>query len=144
MTLFKEMVYKVDVEEDILVDGSYLGYRYLIISRGQFPCAYIVLESWHPCYMERYDSLDILCHGDLSYSEFGLRGLNRTHVVSNEFWVIGWDYAHLNDFHGGLCEYGKAFAYLQGKKWTTQEMLDEVHSVIEQLNFINTRELLYV
>ena len=147
MTLFKEMVYQAQSSHEVLVDDAYKGYRYVIVSYGQYPCAYVVLEKWHPCYEKQCDYSYINCHGGLTYSEYGLRAPKKhgkaQKVISNNFWVIGWDYDHLGDFNGRLCEYGKTFAYIHGKKWTTQEILEEVKDVIEQLDFIYDNTKIY-
>lgn len=147
MTLFKEMVYQAQPSHEVLVDDAYKGYRYLIISYGQYPCAYVVLESWHPCYMEKYDSLDILCHGGLTYSEFGLRAPKKRgkaqKVISNNFWAIGWDYGHWSDFLGHYIECEETDILIKNKKWTTQEIVEEAKSVIEQLDFIYDNTKVY-
>lgn len=140
MTLFKEMIYKAQPSYEILVDDSHLGYRYVVVSYGQYPCAYVALEKWHPCYEKQYDYLDINCHGGLTYSEYGLRALKKNgkaqKVISNDFWVIGWDYEHYDDFVGFYLGYEEINMIIKNKKWTTQEIVDEAKSVIEQLDFI--------
>ena len=144
MTLFKEMIYQAQSSHEVLVDNAYKGYRYMIISYGQYPCAYVALESWHPCYKKQYDHFNIDCHGGLSYSEHGLRAPKKNgrvrKVISNDFWVIGWDYNHVHDYNGAYeSEQSKKMLgnfLLMGKKWTTQEIIEEVKEVIEQLDFI--------
>ena len=137
----KEMEYTTEHKCEILDKSIYKGYQYAIVSRGRFPCCYIALEKGDRYYEVEYEDIDIYCHGGFTYSEHGLISTPFfTRIFGEEFWVIGWDYAHASD-------YNASFPYLLSKtcaKWTTQEMLDEVHDVIEQLNFRNTRELLYV
>ena len=142
MTLFKEMVYSTEVNIEVLVDEVYKGYRYFIMSYGQYPCAYVVLEEWHFCYEKQCDSINVSCHGGITYSEFGFRGFGKPRLVENKYWVIGWDYCHYSDFHGTwLTKEDDDYLRVKSKKWTTQEIVDEAKSVIEQLDFIydNTR-----
>lgn len=132
------MEYTPEYKCEILDKSIYKGYQYAIVSRGHFPCCYIALEKGDRYYEVECEGMDIYCHGDFTYSNHGLSA--SIEIFKKEFWVIGWDYAHASD-------YNASFPYLLSKKcakWTTQEMLDEVHDVIERLNFRNTRELLYV
>lgn len=49
-----------------------------------------------------------------------------------EGWWIGWDYAHLNDFVGYNID-TPIRSGCSDRKWTTQEIKDEVFDVIKQL-----------
>lgn len=127
----KEMVYTIKRKQTVLDDGEYKGYHYVIKSLGSHPCAYVEIPENNSLYGKSYDDLDyISCHGGLTYSE--------NHLVIDDNgskldgWFIGWDYAHAGDVIG-TCE----ILGLNEKRWTTGEMLQEVHSVIEQIIAIN-------
>lgn len=114
------MVYKFQrTEPEILAHDEYKGYEYYILSLGTYPCAYVVLTKKDRLFRKDYDSsVHIQCHGGLTYS--GDYFLNK-HDDSK--WVIGWDYAHLND----------KTQYMSGKEWSTDEIYDEVKNVINQV-----------
>lgn len=141
----KEMMYTSKRTFEILDRGFYNNYQYAIISYGSHPCCYVALEKEDRYYEIEYDNIKLTCHGSFTYSEHGLFNMPFfTRIFREEFWVIGWDYAHAGDYIGYIEHSMRSHNLLaRCKKWTTQEMLDEVHNVIDQLNFINTRELLY-
>ena len=139
----KEMVYKPRFTEPvILARDFYKGYEYIIISLGSHPCAYIALQVGQPYYnATNYDDVDIFCHGGCTFVE---RGDNFKPVkLSYSYNVIGWDYAHYNDFLGSyLGEEGSCPLYFN-KRWTTKEIIEECKDVIEQLYILEHPELYY-
>ena len=144
----KEMEYTFKHIFEVLDKGSYKGYQYVIMNYGHHPCCYVALEKGDRYYEVEYEDIELDCHGGTTYSNYGLiyEGCNPKKIVlPEEFWVIGWDYRHTWDYNAlfNEVEVGEPPFLNKCKKWTTQDMLDEVHSVIEQLNFINTEELLY-
>lgn len=117
----KEMIYKkTKMEKEILDEGTVNGYRYKIISYGSHPCAYVETHAD----VINYD--DIRCRGEITFFEdlFPKDYIfnDRKHIV------IGWDYNHFDDFNSFLGNLGN-----YGKKWTTEEIYNEVCEVIEQL-----------
>ena len=51
-------------------------------------------------------------------------------------WFIGWDYAHYNDY----CGYDETLPIefkRGGKKWTTEEIQEEVYFVCRQLRKVD-------
>ena len=103
----------------ILAEGLYKGLQYCITTIGTHPCAYVGIPKGHPLYGKHYDKkarngVSSIAHGGLTYSErnMPLKGL----------WNIGWDYAHYGD-RSGLSN--------EGKEWTTEEILRNVHEVID-------------
>lgn len=104
------------VEPTLLYKDTYKNYNYYIMNYGTHPCCYIQLDKNDKYYGKNYEEIDIDCHGGLTYSE----------EVKGE-WVIGWDYAHYGDYNGffnGL---------VNGKKYTTDELIRDCKKVIEQL-----------
>ena len=130
----KEMIYKPNRETEILDEGYIDNLHYCIISFGTHPCAYVELPETHKYYKTNYFNIDDIdaCHGGLTYSsEHGIfRNDDKNH--KDGFW-IGWDYNHCDDYAG----YEQNFPVeiqSDGKKWTTEEILEEVKNVIAQLN----------
>lgn len=117
-----EMIYQKDRICIILDKGIYNGFNYAIVSYGTHPCCYVFLPKGHKYYGKNYDDIDIVCHGGLTYSNDDLL----FNPLENDKWVIGWDYAHYNDYHG-------SFSTRCGRVWTTKELLEDVKEVIEQL-----------
>lgn len=115
----KEMIYEAYRKEaEILCDKQYRGYRFLVVSYGTNPCGYVELKEGQKYYgCEDYE-FDVDVHGGLTWAG-GLR--------FTDGWFIGWDYAHYNDF----CGYDDDRRGY--KRWTTQEIINEAKSVIDQL-----------
>lgn len=53
-------------------------------------------------------------------------------TVDKKGWFIGWDYAHHCDFAGYELALPTSLSS-HGKKWTTQEIVNECKEVIDQL-----------
>ena len=133
----KEMVYKKKRNKGntILDTGYYENYEYLILSLGTHPCAYICLTPDDIFYKKDYDNIDIYCHGGLSFAdnciinilEYSDKYKCDTLQTFNRDWIIGWDYAHYDDYIGYYPN------NINVKKWTTQEIKEEVKYVINQL-----------
>ena len=125
----KQMIYKPDREIDVLEEGTYKGYDYVIVSYGTHPCAYVEMPKDSPYFGLEYSELEdvIHCHGGLTYSG------ELDHIYENDHrWFMGWDYAHAGDYAG----YDILFNYSsreKDKKWTTEEIHEEVLNVIDQL-----------
>ena len=123
----KEMIYKNQKDREILEQGNYLGYNFWIISYGSHPCAYVELQKEHP-YYGRCDcdtcDLDIDVHGGITFRNYGLGN-----TISRDKYLLGWDYNHYNDYNYIDGQNG----WTSGKKWTTEEIFDDVKSVIKQL-----------
>lgn len=118
----------------ILEQGESLGYKYLILSLGTHPTAYVFIDKNHPLYKKHYDDIDIDVHGGLTFSddhlinvlEYSDKYKYETLQRINYDWIIGWDYNHLGD-------YNTYYGGFDDKKWTTEEILIDVFSVIAQL-----------
>lgn len=130
--IYKEMEYSeefkfVRLNRELLATGKYLDVPYFIMSLGQYPTAYVVIPEKNPLYKidnYSYEDMPIVCHGGLSFCE------NELYVKDNiiiKGKIIGWDYAHYGDYLPLL--HWKALA----KKWTVEEILEDVKSVIHQI-----------
>ena len=127
----REMLYRKDYRCYILDKGNYKGLNYAIVSYGTHPCSYIFLPKGHKFYGKNYEEIndyfiDGLCHCGLTFSESDLC----FNPLPNDCWVIGWDYSHCCDY-SGIYIGDEVFNEL--KKWTTEELIEEVKQVIDEL-----------
>ena len=115
----------------VLANRKYKGYGYVIITLGSHPCSYILLPKGHKYHGKFYDDIDLRCHGGLTYSRDYLLKKSHDNLVTDEEWVIGWDYAHLGDY----LSFPEMFLEGDddGHQWTLQELVDEVEETINQL-----------
>lgn len=124
---YRQPCYSRHGRRSLLLSGMHDDYEFWIIDLGTHPTAYVRVPSGHPCFKKKFmkdDEIDrIGCHGGITYSE------DRLHVENQELkgWFIGWDYAHWGDHLGW--ETSDEF----GKRWTTEEIFDDVKDVIRQL-----------
>lgn len=129
----KKMIYGEGRYRDpiVLMDDYYKGYRFFILNLGTHPCAYVVLPEGHEFHGESYDDIPIGCHYGLTYSEdyLNVYGVPK-YLKKQNVWIIGWDYAHSGDYYSGMYSLGKA---IKDKKWSTEEIFEEIKDVIEQL-----------
>lgn len=122
----KEMIYQKDRKIELLYTEKYKNYQYYILNLGTHPTAYVEISKGHKLYNKNYNDININVHGGLTYSDNELMG------ISSNNWYIGWDYAHCNDYCG--CEeYMPENIRTYGKKWTTEEIIEECKNVIEQI-----------
>ena len=113
-----------------LLRGEYRGYEYHILDLGTHPTAYVKIPEGHPLYKKDWMdwkhpvAYEIEVHGGITYSRDYLycKGTNL------DGWWIGWDYAHWGDYAGDDSE----LMNLLTKRWTTEEILTDVTSVIDQ------------
>lgn len=116
-------------DKKILCQGTRKGYDFVIVSYGTHPCAYIALDGKLEG-LKSYDDFLLFVHGGPSY--LGTLGK----IVGPKSYV-GWDYAHGGDYLGGDVIYEgdeemKEYIASQ-KKWTTEEILEEVYSAIDEI-----------
>ena len=112
---------------EILAEGKYLDYEFLIQNCCSHPTCYVRIPKNHKYYKEHYDFIDIECHGGLTFT--GIPRSKRDSSSDDEWW-IGWDYAHCGDMYWNPKH---PFA-LDGHKYTTEELFNDVKDVILQLS----------
>ena len=119
----KPMVYdEIRTEPEILLDGECMGYRFLIVSYGTHPCAYVEIKEGHPLYGVGYEKASecVSVHGGFTYAR------SLAHVIGpNDGYFLGWDYSHCGDC---IPPY-----HMDGHKYTTEEILSDVIDAIEEL-----------
>lgn len=131
----KEMSYSFERRTEILEHGVCFGLFYWIVSYGTHPCAYIMIPQNNKYFEKDYEEIDINVHGGLTYSNCYLPFETRN--SDNKSWYIGWDYAHHGDYAGYEEKIPKEFR-IGGKKWTTEEIKNEVREACYQIR--NERE----
>lgn len=115
----KPMIYDdtKDRKREILHTGIIDGIRFYIVSFCTHPCAYVKCDESVIDDVTAYD--EIMCHGGITFIGSGFEGFEGGRY-------IGWDYAHYGDY--------MPFMYaFDGKKWTTEEIFEEVKEVIKQV-----------
>lgn len=127
----REMIYSMDAKKEILDEGIYKDFHYVILNLGWHPTAYVEIPKTHPYYGKDYDECDISCHGGLTYS-----GNAHWQKEDDGKFYLGWDYAHCGDYSGIRIKWEGTELQDYGRHWTTVEILEEVEDVIEQLKEI--------
>ena len=137
---FKVMEYGKERRTELLCKGKYKNYNYYVLNLGTHPTAYIEIPKENKLYRKSYDEIykigcDIDVHGGLTYSDNELMG------VKSENWFIGWDYAHCGDYCG-YEEYMSESIRTYGKKWTTEEIIEECKNAIDQIIDFESKEII--
>ena len=121
----------------ILAQGTRKGYGFVIVSYGTHPCAYIALDGKLKG-LKSYDDFLPSVHGGATY--LGTLGK----IVGPKSYV-GWDYAHGGDYLGTDVVYEgdeEMKEYIASKKkWTTEEILEEVYSAIDEVVDSNMKDI---
>ena len=146
----KEMVYRplADFKKSsdcwVMLDESvYNNYHYAIVSYGTHPCAYVEIPQGHEYYGKNIYNFDfpIKCHGGITYSSDKGILFPVEHELHRDGYWIGWDYNHYNDYYAYNIDPAKADRIFRCvKKWTTEEILEEVKNVIDQLGEITSNQ----
>ena len=136
----KEMEYGKERRTELLCKDKYKNYNYYVLNLGTHPTAYIEIPKENKLYRKSYDEIykigcDIDVHGGLTYSNNELMG------VKSENWFIGWDYAHCGDYCG-YEEFMPESIRTYGKKWTTEEIIEECKNAIDQIIDFESKEII--
>ena len=125
-SIFKQMVYQNKGKIELLYNGIYKGYHFYILNLGSYPTAYVEIPKGNKYYQTHYDDINVNVHGGLTYSNSYL--ITSYNTIMENSWFIGWDYAHCNDYIDIPIKLNA-----DGKKWTTEEIIDDCVYVIDQL-----------
>ena len=133
---FKQMEYSKNRIIDVLYDDYYKNYRFIILNLGTHPVAYVEIPKKSKLYKKKYDKIDINVHGGLTYGNSFL--MLSEHEILDNTWFIGWDYAHAGDYIGYELQFPElSLNSVDDKKWTTEEMIADCVSVIDQIERID-------
>ena len=136
----KEMIYSNNKNEKtkILYSGIYEGKYFCIINIcGSHPCAYVEVKD--ESYFDWEDTSPAHCGftfaGTLSHirSKVDASEISELDNVHLDNLFLGWDFVHLGDY----TPIRKLIPTLYGnggKKWTTQEIFENVKEVIDWIN----------
>lgn len=126
----KPMVYDSKKRTEIICEGNYKGYYFKVYSLGVYPCVYLRLPDNHKYYGIEHHKLDFIsCHGGFTFSGHNPK-VDIQECDSSTDWWFGWHYAHYGDYISCL-------SYeIYGRIWTTEKIVSEVKSVIDQLEMV--------
>lgn len=127
---YKQMEYQEERKKEVLLDGYFKNYKFYILNLGTHPTAYIEIPRNSELFGKGYDEiyemgLDLEVHGGLTYADESL-------LEDEKSWFIGWDYAHYNDWSGYNVRFPEDIRG-DGKKWTTEEIFNDVCCAIDQI-----------
>lgn len=133
----KEMIYSDVMKREWLDHGELNGCEYVIMNLGTHPTAYVGIPKAEANALFREEDLresDLIeVHGGITYENIFILDENIKEYRNNKWW-IGWDYAH-------VCDYMPGSDFRQNqKKWTTEEIFEDVKSVIEQIVQLRRKE----
>lgn len=125
--MVEPMIYQVNrkTPPKILVADNYKGFDYYILDYGVYPCAYVEVSNTKFNGID-YDNIGLHCYGGLTYSKSRLQGVKKTG------WYIGWDYAVQEISFGHKVTFPKLLP-TDGKRWTTEEIIAECRSVVDEV-----------
>lgn len=108
-----------------------------------FLCGYVGVPPGHPAYEQDYSSVDVSCHGGLTYSDFCMDeeepGKSICHIPApgepDRVWWLGFDCGHCYDSQPGLAQYGGALARIcdHGEYRTVEYVVEECRQLAQQL-----------
>lgn len=125
----KQMVYQTGRKREILHKDNYKGYNFYILNLGTHPTAYVEIPKESNLFGKDYNDIDLDVHGGLTYANDYLYIYILTKLDNS--WFIGWDYAHWKDYSGYY--ENTNIDTTDMKKWTTEEIIKDCESVIEQI-----------
>ena len=125
----KDMVYGSEFKREYLAHDYYKGYEFIVMNLGTHPTAYVRIHEGSELYKNEDkvyndNKLNEAAHGGITYAQPGI--YREDNSFDGEGYWIGWDYSHYGDYAGFLPALG-------GKRWTTEEIVDEVIDLIEIL-----------
>ena len=115
------MIYEINKEYKILAQGSYKGVKYFIVNiGGNHPCAYVQSD------VDYREKEGCPAHWGFTFynnlCQIRNRQPNSEKIDDLLLKYLGWDYGHFGDY---------TTYWQEGKKWTTEEILENVKEVIE-------------
>lgn len=134
----KEMVYRYDEnlisqKREILAEGTYDKYKYIVMSHSIYPAVYIDLPSrvW---YQYSDSGIDTIVKLDRAVDVHGGWGCvcEFLDTGDRDFYCgryVGWTYNTEDDYIAG-----EPFSnHKDGKRWTTAELIEEAKAAIKEL-----------
>ena len=125
----KKMIYQAKSKREVLDTGYCLGLLYFILNLGLHPTAYIKIPENSKYYGKDMEEIDLNVHGGVTYVNDYLY-ISENQKING--WFIGWDYGHYGDY-GGYEELLPQEFRTGGKKWSTQEIYQEVRKACYEI-----------
>lgn len=132
--VWKEMVYELSNEAEIIGHGFYQNREWVISNcGGAHPTAYVKLTKDESKRLNGFDYFyDIDVHGGCTWLDTFVPVFQNTNDDCKWF---GWDYAHGGDYDTLIARSCEKCGYFDnGKQYTTGDVYKDVKSVIKQLN----------
>lgn len=117
---------------ECIASGEYRHRKYVVVDIGDHPCGYV--ES-----LKKSDIRDNIQKYDFVCVNGGINFIDTLDYViglPNDFngvKFIGWDYAHIGDYISAFNDLDDDCPLKKGKKYTTEEIIEDCHNVIDQL-----------
>ena len=134
------MVYTREVQKPrngvVIAQGFYNGLNYYVKNiNGRHPTAYVEITQGHKAFGKDFCNYEfpqlIEVHGGVTYQDSVLLTVDDDGERGHKF--VGWDYGHAGDFEGCYIGTGGVLE-TSGKRWTTEEIVEECKSAIDQIN----------
>ncbi len=123
--LSQENIYREERCREVLISGTIKGIDYAIVTYGSHPCCYVRVGKDSKLYRKDYRKADDIIsyspNGGFTYAEKDLFAFDK----DKSKWILGWDYAHVWDYHPRINE--------EGKKQTEKSLMTEVKKVINAI-----------
>lgn len=132
----KEMIYNGAIDhreilEDRVTDD---GYRIVVLNLGTHPTAYVRIPDESRMLRYGFNAQDINVHGGITFFGSDVLGVPD---AKGHTW-IGWDYGHFRDYLKYYTGHRKNKPIvMHGKKYTTEEIIEEAEHVVDQLRKMN-------
>ena len=127
---------KKNREFKILAKGKENEFFWIILSHGTHPCSYIGIPKTHPYYHLSYDEIydkgiEIDVHGGITFNDpdFWFNP-----IFLDDYWFIGWDYAHSGDYNYYPDLEGMlSFRNPTDHEWTLIELQEEMKQALKDI-----------
>lgn len=120
----------------IVEDNIYRSLRYVIISYGSHPCAYIQVPEDNGLVkdVDDCDDVNIAVHGGVTYLHKSLHPEIVPDSMKEGYLWVGWDYAHAGDYTYYHQSIDDIFGIEPiGHVWTLKELCNDCQLAIDEL-----------
>jgi hypothetical protein len=125
----KEMIYSGNGKTEVLYLEESGDYGIAVVNtHGSHPCAYIKFPGIDD--LESYDDIWIGDDEDYCDPHGGFTFLGNLDNIGLKGRWLGWDYAHLGDWHQGMPPEIDAFDHRDDKKYTTEEVAADARAAL--------------
>ena len=121
-----ERIYNDNKEYNLVKKGFYKGNMFAIVSsRGNYPTAYVEVPKKYT--WDEFEQFNIDVHWGVNFcGKLGVKELK-------DIMLLGWDYAHVNDYNNSDYSRGLGSCLDGGTMHTVEEIQQECEMAINQL-----------